>query len=76
MSNRRTAADIRGEADSIVAILKRRGATRAEELSEELDVPTRSLEKPLKLLRREKEVTTSGDKRWTYYSIPVKRSRK
>lgn len=71
---RRTPEDIRTEADSILALLRARGTMRAEELAEALDVESRHLEKPLKLLRRGPipEVLVAGQKRWTTYAIPVR----
>lgn len=65
---RRTKLQIAEELDQIVRILKK-GAKRAEELAEIMDVTARYLEKPLKLGKREKRIRTSGAKRWTYYAL-------
>lgn len=65
---RRTKVQIAEEADQIVRILKK-GAKRSEEIAKIMDVEARYLEKPLKLLKREKRIRTSGAKRWTYYAL-------
>lgn len=69
MLARRNKDQLVDESTQVLKILKDHGAKRAEELAEILDVPTRYLERPLKILRREKKVLVSGAKRWTYYSI-------
>lgn len=66
---RRTTEDIARQADEVLAVLARnKRAMRADELAEEMSVPTRHLEKPLKLLRREDRVLVAGAKRWTLYA--------
>lgn len=67
-SGRRTKDDIAGEANEILHILRTHGSQRAEELADRMRVPSRYLEKPLKLLKTSERVTVAGEKRWTRYA--------
>lgn len=71
---RRTKEDIAEFAERVLARLKDAGPMRAEEMSEYFDIPSRDLEKPLKLLRREGRVTVEGAKRWTTYKASTKKT--
>jgi hypothetical protein len=71
---RRSTEDIAREADDIVRVLRANGsAMRAEQLAQALQVPTRQLEKPLKLLRRNDRLLVAGAKRWTEYALKSSR---
>jgi hypothetical protein len=65
---RRSAEDIAGVADSIVALVKKHhGGLRAEQIRAELRIPKNAWMRPLEMALASKKLTKKGEKRATTY---------